>query len=430
MISYIFIRLRNAVFVVATLSLGLMACTMVDPSGQDKGNNQGTAVQKKMFVCSMHPNVIQDKPGDCPLCGMALIEKTALDGNSADLALNDVVLPVNEAVLSSVETVGVTRADFPVNIEASGIITYDPRNVTTVSARYGGLIEKSYIKYRFQPIRKGEKIFDIYCPEIYVTHMNYVNLLKALPDNPDVTYDARAWLTQLGLTDQQIRDLIRDEKPNFHLSVYSEAEGFVVGTDFNPESEFTFEGNVNDVAATTSQGNFGIGLSEGGVVETGEPLFKVVSLEFVRADLKIRTEDAGMLRVGQHVILTDAVLPESRMDVTISQIEPLNGGLFQVVRAYIPNQGTRLYPGMKIQAQIQTGSRNSMWVPKGAVVDLGQSQAVFLQRDTLFIATAVKTGLRSGDQIEVCSGLDENSRIAANASLLTDSDGFIKISSR
>jgi len=63
-------------------------------------------------------------------------------------------------------------------------------------------------------------------------------------------------------------------------------------------------------------------------------------------------------------------------------------------------------------------------------VDLGQSQAVFLQRDTLFIATAVKTGLRSGDQIEVCSGLDENSRIAANASLLTDSDGFIKISSR
>ena len=201
---------------------------------------------------------------------------------------------------------------------------------------------------------------------------------------------------------------------------------FVVTPDFDPEGDFTFERDNEEAG----EGNFGLGLNEGAIVKTGEPLFKVLSLESVRADLKINTEDAGLLRVGQDVVLIDAVSPQSRINAKISQIEPLNGGLFQIVRAYIPNRDNRLYPGMKIQAQIITGVHNSRWIPKGAVVNLGQSRAVFLWQDSLFVAAAVKTGMISGEKIEVLSGIDQNSIIAANASLLTDSDGFIKTDPR
>jgi multidrug efflux pump subunit AcrA (membrane-fusion protein) len=130
------------------------------------------------------------------------------------------------------------------------------------------------------------------------------------------------------------------------------------------------------------------------------------------------------------VILTDAVSPEKSMNARISQIEPLNGGLFQIVRTYVPNQDNRLYPGMKIQAHILTGSHNSLWVPKKAVIDLGQQQVVFLKQDKSFKARPVITGIRSGDKIEICSGIEYNTEIAANASLLTDSDGFINTGSR
>jgi Cu(I)/Ag(I) efflux system membrane fusion protein len=461
-------RFSFPVIILVMMLSGSIGCTNVDKVNQDQSGKQLSMNHKKVFVCSMHPQVIQDKPGDCSICGMSLIEKpeqanqqkkeiyvcsmhpdvirnepgdcpicgmsliikSAGEENGADMTLSDVVLPVNESVLASVQTVGVTREMLPVIIEASGIINFDTRRITTVSARYRGLIEKSYIKYKFQPVRKGQKIYEIYCPEIYSTHMNYVNLVKTLPDKPEITRDAMEWLVNLGLTKEQINDLIKSEKPDFHLSVYSNAEGFVLGTDFNPEADFTFGNEINNVSGPSASGNIGLGLNEGAVIEEGTPLFKVVSLESVRADLKIRTEDAGALKVGQNVILTDAVSPEKSMNARISQIEPLNGGLFQIVRTYVPNQDNRLYPGMKIQAHILTGSHNSLWVPKKAVIDLGQQQVVFLKQDKSFKARPVITGIRSGDKIEICSGIEYNTKIAANASLLTDSDGFINTGSR
>jgi len=159
-------------------------------------------------------------------------------------------------------------------------------------------------------------------------------------------------------------------------------------------------------------------------------LFKVISTESVRADLKVRNEDAGLLYQGQKVLLTDAVSPDRKLVATVSQIEPLNGGLFQLVRVYTSDPAKLLLPGMKIQAQIMAGSKTSLWVPKSAIVNLGMHQAVFLQQDSVFVATEVSTGLRSGNQVEISSGIDQYSVVAANASLLTDSDGFIKTTSR
>lgn len=411
-IAFCFMSLTVAVMVPAFL----VSCSRTENKKQET---------VKMYVCSMHPEVLQNKPGDCPLCGMALIEKAAEDGKSADIRLNDVVMPVNESVLASVKTVGVTRETRPVILEVSGLINYDTRNLVTVSANYRGLIERSYIKYKFQPVHKGQKIYDIYCPEIYLEHMNYVNLLKKFPDQQDLTYEAREWMRHIGLTEDQIKELITSEKPNFHLSVYSNAEGYAVGNDFDPEADYSFEGDV-ETAANITPDNPGIGLNEGTTVEAGKPLFKVVRLESVRADLKIPTEDAALLKVGQQVVLTDVVNPANSINTRISQIEPLNGGLFQIVRVYINNPGKRLYPGMKIQAQIQAGKREALWVPREAVAELGQSHGVFLLKDSVFVATGIRTGIISGNKIEIRSGIGEEARVAANASLLTDSDGFIK----
>ena len=216
------------------------------------------------------------------------------------------------------------------------------------------------------------------------------------------------------------------EQPNFHLSVYSDVEGYVLNPDFNLNQDLVAPQDITLFSGASSVGGRGTGLSEGVVVESGSPLFKVIGTESVRADLKVNNEDAGLLKPGQKVILTDAVSPKRKLNATVSQIEPLNGALFQLVRVYISDSEKKLVPGMKIQAHIDADNYKSLWVPKRAVANLGMHQAVFLLRDSVFVARAVKTGLRSGDKIEIFSGIDQNSVIAANASLLTDSDGFIK----
>ncbi len=108
------------------------------------GGREGKADQAaaKKYVCSMHPQVIRDTPGDCPICGMFLIDLVDQDGNRYDSTLTDIVMSVNESVMGHVKSISPEYDTLPIVIEAHGIINYDPRTIRTVSARFGGHIEK------------------------------------------------------------------------------------------------------------------------------------------------------------------------------------------------------------------------------------------------------------------------------------------------
>jgi Cu(I)/Ag(I) efflux system membrane fusion protein len=392
--------------------------------GDKETNNTEKVTTKKKFVCSMHPQIVQDKPGDCPICGMYLIEKL-VDNNQADSVLNDVVLPVNESVLSAITTVNPIQKNLPMVIQAPGIINYDTRKIKMISARFAGVIEKSYVKSQFQRIRKGQKIFDIYCPNIYAEHWNYIKMVQIYPDQDELTVEAREWLRLLGHTKEQIESIKRSVKPNYHLAVYSDADGYAVNADFNPEKYFQSE-NREGAAVTNQTGYNGVGLNDGMSVEIGTPLFKVVDVKSLRADVKVKTEEIGLVKKGQKVIFTVDALNGRKFEAAISQIEPLNGGIFQFVKVFFVDNKGNLFPGRRIQADILIGKRKSTWLPETTVFDMGQHQSVFVKSEKKFVATVIKTGMRSGDNIEILSGLKPNSEVALNASLLIDSDGLLK----
>ena len=402
------------ILLLITMALGM---TYIGSQQMKSGkDDQSSSIQKQQFVCSMHPEIIKDGPVDCPICGMSLIVKIDQDQNGVDSLLNDVVSPVNESVLGSVTTVSPILTKLPVIIEASGIINYDPRKIRSISARFGGLVEKSFVKYQFQLIHKGQKIYEIYCPDIYIKSWNYVKLIQIYPDQDNLTVEARQWLSLQGLTKEQVESLKRTVKPDYHLAVYSDADGYAVNADFDPETYF-------ERTNPSTGGN--LGFNEGLTIEAGTQLFKVVDTKSLRADLKVRTEDVGLLRKGQKVNFTVAGSTGQKIEATISQIEPLNGGLFQLVKVFFTNNQRLLLPGRQIQAQIQVGIHESLWIPRMSVINLGQHQSVFVMHNGKLMATAIKTGLRSGDNIEILSGIDQNSKIALNALLLTDSDGLI-----
>lgn len=384
---------------------------------------------KKQYVCSMHPEVVQDKPGDCPICAMALIEKIDHDMNLADSTLNDVVSPVNQSVLASIATVMPVQTDLPVTIKAYGIINWDPGRIRTVSARYKGVIERSFVKYQFQPIRKGQKIFEIYCPDIYLERWNYIKLIQMYPDQDELTVEAREWLSLIGLTRGQIDSLKHSPKPDYHLPVYSDADGYAISSDFDPAKSYS-GGEISADSPESLTGKSNIGLNDGTSVETGDPLFRIIDKNSLRADLKVNTEDACLLKKGQKVNLTDALSPGKSIEATISLIEPLNGGLFQLVKVYTGDNEGSFLPGKLIQASISAGTHTGLWIPQTAVYNLGRHQAVFILKNNRFIAAPVTTGLRSGDMVEILEGVEKGAEIALKATLLTDSDGFIMTGSR
>jgi len=398
-----------------------LSCSGKKMNNKESKNISESLVVNKQYVCSMHPKVIQDKPGNCPICGMSLIEKV-VDKNPADTLLNDVVLPVNESVLSSITTILPVRDNLPLVINASGIINFDTRKIRMVSARFGGLIEKSYVKSYFQRIKKGQKIYEIFCPNIYTEHWNYVKLIQTYPNQDNLTVEAREWFNYLGLTAAQIDALKKTVKPNYHLEVYSDVDGYAVPPDFDPEKYISQE----NAGLNNATQNRGVGLNDGMTVETGTSLFKVVDIKALRADIKVKTEEVGLLRKGQPVTIAANNSAGKNFETIISQIEPLNGGIFQLVKVYFKDKDGLLFPGSQIQATIRTGKRNSIWLPETSVVNTGQHNSVFVKNANKFSPTVIKTGLHSGNKIEILSGLDITSHVALNASQLIDSDGLIK----
>jgi len=417
-------ELLHAIFLLCLLSLIIgvfLSCSGNKVSGKESALNSGNAPVKKQYVCSMHPKVVQNMPGDCPICGMTLIEKV-IDKNPADTMLNNVVLPVNESVLSSITTVNPVRKNLPLKIEASGIINFDARKIRIVSARFGGLIERSYVKSIFQRIHKGQKIYDIFCPDIYTEHWNYVKLIQTYQNQDNLTVEAREWFKYIGLTKDQLEALKKTIKPNYHLSVYSDMDGYAVPVDFDTEKYFS-QGNVEITSQTV---NRGIGLNDGLTIETGTSLFKVVDVHSLRADIQVKTNEIGLLRKGQKVILRTDAASGKQIESTVHQIEPLNGGVFQLVKVYFSDKEGSFIPGRHIQAEIQSGKRNSYWLPETTVVNMGEHTSVFVKNNDQFLATVIRTGLHQGDKIEILSGVGIDSKVALNASLLIDSDGLIK----
>ncbi len=415
------------------LFIGLLAILALAGYGAKKNNARANpdkpeqVSENKQFVCSMHPDVIRNGPGDCPICGMFLIEMVSQDKNSFDSLLTDIVRSVNQSVFGSVRTIPVEKKSVVIEIDASGIINYDPRKIQTISARFGGLIERSFVKYQFQHIKKGQKIYEIYSPDIYTERWNYVRLIQAYPDRDDLTAEALEWFRLLGLSEGQIDSLKHCVKPDYYLAVYSFADGYAVSKDFDPETFFITGPEEGNDPETFLAGTGSIGLTDGITVETGESLFKLIDIRSLRVDLKVKTDFGSLLRKGQKVTISDAANPGKQFITTIDQIEPLNGGLFQSVRVYITDNESLLLPGRKIVAKINAGTREGLWIPVSAVIDLGQRNSVFVMNENKFIATEVRTGIRCGDKIEVISGLDENSIVAEKALLLVDSDGLISL---
>src|SRR5579872_4288385 len=147
-------RQSTTVLIILLLSI-VLGCT------QNK-----KVAQADTYICPMHPTVVSDKSGTCPVCGMELVlrEKMGEEVVITD-ELNYLFRPVNTTVISSVKTINPTLNSMEVKTKLNGIITYDRRALTIISSRFNGRIEKLYVKYNFQSIRKGQKIMEIYSPD-------------------------------------------------------------------------------------------------------------------------------------------------------------------------------------------------------------------------------------------------------------------------
>ncbi|PRY34995.1 CusB/HlyD membrane fusion family barrel-sandwich protein [Spirosoma oryzae] len=425
-------------------------------TGIHDGHNHAT--EAEAYTCPMHPQIVQDKPGSCPICGMDLVKKAGVSGDSVvvDADLEALLQPTNSVVVANIATVHPERRGEDVMVETDGIVTYDTRRLYTIPARFEGRVEKLYVRFNYQPIRKGQKLLELYSPDIVTAQRELVYLLDADTGNAPLIAAAKQKLRLLGLTDGQVTDLVRTRKPNYSLPVFSPYDGYVVeenaATPAAPTPAAGSMGGGGDAGmggggmnssgtdeitfaqSSPSTGGGAIGgallLREGQYVQTGQTLFRVANASRLWAEFRLYARDAVGIKPGDALAIsfdqTGGPSRSARVSLVVPFVE--NGNPFVTIRAYLPG-GNSVRVGQLARAQIKRKATEGLWLPATAVLDLGNEQVVFIQGETknTYRPVRIQAGIRSGNSVAIRNGLTEEQTVAQNAQFLIDSESFVNV---
>lgn len=450
-------KLRTGALLLLTLLAGCKGKAH-GPAAQAPAQPVATAAAQ-LYTCSMHPQIVRDAPGQCPICGMDLVPKTTgenpVTADTAGAGLNHLVGSPNASVVSAIATVRPTAGAAADTLTLPGVVDYDPRRSRAVAARVGGRIERLLVRFNYQPVRKGQTLLELYSPELVTAEQEYIFLLGNDADNTVLVNGARQKLRLLGLSESQLRALARTRRPDYRVAVFSPYDGYVVENSVataalapTSPSGMTDSGApaaggmggapamgagaaAATAAASTAAPTPALTLQEGGYVSTGQTLFQVMNTAQVWGLFQPGPGEVTQLRPGQTLqvfVNGDATQP---LTARVELVEPTYraGASTPAVRVSLPNAKGLLRRGTRLTARVTSSMGNGFWLPRAAVVDLGTRQVAFVRRGRTFVPVTVQVGQRTAAQVQISQGLTGTEDVAANGQYLVDSESFLQTSS-
>ena len=379
---------------------------------------------KDLYTCSMHPQISENYPGNCPICGMKLIKKNAKPVAINNVELETLLKPTNEYVVASLPVTTPEKSDISIPVKAYGIIEADTRAAGIISTNVSGRIEKLYLRYRYQKVEAGQKVMEIYSPDLLTAQENLLFILKNDSHNTSFINAARQKLLLLGMRETDLNKVISLGKLLYNVGIYSKYSGHVHDAGMKHDIN---ENETNYTAPLTQE----LSLKEGMYVNKGQTLFMIMNHHKAWAALQIFPNDQSFVKKGNPV----EIIPETDTNAVIKGqlnfIEPFfrDNNKTLTARVYFDNMNM-LTIGSHVTANIYTGSKDGLWIPQTAALSLGMNEAVFIKNGDGFMAHKIITGIRTGNKVQILSGLNATDTIAVNAQYLVDSESFIKTVSK
>ena len=386
-----------------------------------RGAQQTTAAAepaKKLYHCPMHPNVISDHPGTCPICGMTLVPSAAAAERPAASAQavegrSDVSLSDRGRRLIGAQTEVVGETPVVRSIRVVGQVAYDETRMFHVHTKIQGWIEHVFAGAAGDMVRRGDPLLEIYSPDLLASQQEYLVALDnrarvagaTLPgvrDNAQSLVDAaRKRLTLQDLTDDQIDDLVRTRQAQKTVILYSPLTGTITARN----------------------------VSHGERIESETSLLDIADLSTVWVIGSVYESDLPFVKVGQAADITLSYLPGRSFRGRIALVSPIVDPTTRTVpvRVELENAGILLKPGMFADVQLSSDLGRRLTVPKDAVMRTGERDLVFVSpSDGIFQPREVTLGLALPDRYEVTAGLTVGERVLSAAGFFVDSESRLK----
>lgn len=377
--------------------------------------------QNEVYTCSMHPEVIRDKPGSCPICGMTLVKKVTEDHSEKNDSINDLLKRTDNFVVGNYQMTIVKDTIIKSEISLPGLVTYDANSAVNISARISGRIEKMYVNYKYQRVSKGQKIFEIYSPELVSEQQNFIYLISNDSQNTSIINSAKQKLLLYGMSNNQINALASAKKVKPVIAIYSPADGIITGTEKMSNPETTSMSNV-------SSNTEALDVKEGSYIKKGEVVFKLMNTDKVWGVFNVLQGYNSLIKINQSIDITSELDDKNTSYAKINFVETQLNSADKTnrIRVYLNNGNLKLPIGTRLQGVVQLNSTKAIWLQKQSLVSLGNKKVVFVKMDNGFQATAIQTGIEINDFVQISGGLSVGDTIATNAQYLIDSESFIK----
>lgn len=372
-----------------------------------------------IYTCSMHPQIISDHPGTCPICGMDLILKDIShnDTSKTSANINEVVLSPSQQVLANLQTQIIKEKSISADLEFNGYIKYNESAMRHISTPVSGNILKQYITFEGQYVRAGEKAFDIYSPEMLSTQKEYLlslsNYQKSLSTNNSIVIEqaqnllnsTMTRLKLLQLSPNQIKTLEETGEVKNYITIYTKYSGIIT-------KKYAHEGHW---------------------AVAGEDIYDVTDVSSLWAIASINESDIRFIKKGQRVEIKSVAYPDEEFYGRVDFINPslkMDTRTLEV-RIDVPNKNNKLLPDMYVKVVINSDAEtNQVAVPVSAVVRTGKMDMVYIKTsDNTFAPKKVTiSGERQGYYL-ISSGLSVGEEIVTSAGFLLDSESQIRMGS-
>ncbi|MGN6646839.1 MAG: efflux RND transporter periplasmic adaptor subunit [Cytophaga sp.] len=380
-----------------------ITCLFLSCSTQEENNNLHEHSIKTYYTCSMHPQIIEPKPGKCPICHMELTPISVEQMQSNMLKLSS-----EQTLLANIQTRIIGFDNIENQIYATGVVKENERSIQYINARIDGRIEKLFVKTTGTIIKKGQIVYEIYSEILTATQNEFITNWKLLEKNPNdellnrIYENAFNKLLLWGLTKNQIDKLKLRDKPLIPFPITSPSTGTVKA----------------------------INVSEGTTVMEGQNIFELADYATLWVDAKFYENEINSgTAIGKTVQLkfdskTKPTLKGKIIEI-LPQVSP--GSMITIARIDFENPSSIVQPGMQANVIFPKESNKTILVPSNAILKSANENTVWVKNsDGSYESKMVHIGATNSSVTEILHGLTIGEEIVISGAYLLQSEFIFK----